>query len=37
MQTQYSILKLQSEGVNHIGAMKTGQMALVENVQHSET
>jgi hypothetical protein len=32
-QTQYSILKLEIEGVSHVDALTTGQMALSENVQ----
>jgi len=35
MQTQYSVLKLESEGVSHVDALTTGQMALSENVQYS--
>jgi hypothetical protein len=35
MLTQYSVLKLEIEGVSHVVALTTGQMALSENVQYS--
>lgn len=37
MQTQYSVLKKESEGISHIDAVTTGQMALSEDVQYSYT